>query len=382
MKNRTTLLLILGLLLAKISSAQTAGGSAFLDEELYSAFGSVIRITGYPAQDSAWPGYRLMDANGIMRTLSDVTGPAAPGESYSTSSLLMWSGMLPESKNFRIQTRFADFGGTCDLNNPDNRRSHDVVDPPSNYGNTPSSATYQSGPYSSCGGNTHFSQNTFAPVPLVTRAAWMYRACRRIGAQATTAQIVQMALRLRVPDPTPTPVGSNTNVSLESSNQVISDGRGDPATYNWCNLVPTPGENDYQSMFRAFYPGRNIPQIIDPSRSQTTTPTGVSSRRTSLSPTALVFTLNLPPVHAQGVLPLGGLNQAPQFREHLMALVAQSNAHIDTLPSTGPLRWQVFEDRCIPGPSGPLPTKEQVKAAAAWRAMLITMCMDPGWQVL
>jgi hypothetical protein len=65
-----------------------------------------------------------------------------------------------------------------------------------------------------------------------------------------------------------------------------------------------------------------------------------------------------------------------------MELVAQSNQYIDTLPSVGPSRWQTLENNCLPGQGTPPPNKDQVKAVTAWRALFMTMCMDPGWQVL
>ncbi len=385
MKNRSLILLILGFLLAKTASAQVGANAVMMSPELFQAFGSVISVTGYPAQDVAWPGYRLLDANGIMRVLSDVTGPAAPLDSHSTSSQIIWSGSWGDSGNFRIQTRFADFGSTCDLNNPnrvtDGHTANQLL-PPANYGNGLSQQV-QSGPYNSCGTNDQFSQNSFAPLPLTTRAAWMYRVCRRVGAEATSPQIAMMVARIRVPDPTPTPTPGPGNVSVSVLvGPVMADGHGsDPAlTYNWCTQISAPTESDYQALFRAFYPGRTIPQIIDPTRSQNT-PAKVSLRRTSLSPTALVFSMNLPLAKAQGPIAVGMINQAPQYREHLMALVSDSNQYIDSLPS-GYGGWEMLEDRCLPVPGAQLPNKEQVKALAAWRAMLITMCMDPGWQVL
>jgi hypothetical protein len=353
-----------------------------MNPELFQAFGSVISISGYPAQDVAWPGYRLLDANGVMRVLSDVTGPAAPLEPHSTASQHVWTGFGGGEFNFRIQTRFADFGSTCDLNNPSRTDDNQVTQnpPPPNYGNG-LSQTIQSGPYNSCGKNDQFSQNNFSPLPLTTRAAWLYRVCRRIGVGASSAQISTMVERIRVPDPTPTPTsGLNVSVVLEA---VRFDGNApDPAlSYNWCSRISAPNEADYQSLFRAFYPGRNIPQIIDPFRSLNTS-AKVNSRRTSLSPTALIFTMNLPGARAQGLISIGGATQAPQYREHLMALVTESNQYIDTLPSSGMTRWQALEDKCLPVPGAPLPNKDQVKALAAWRALFTTMCMDPGWQVL
>jgi hypothetical protein len=386
MKNRSLILLILGFLLAKTVSAQGSAGSAMMNPELFQAFSSVISASGYPAQDVAWPGYRLLDANGIMRVLSDVTGPAAPLDQHSTASQLIWTGPWGEAGNFRIQTRFADFGSTCDLNNPNritDGYTANQLPPPGNYGNGLSQMV-QTGPYNSCGTNDQFSQNNFAPLPLTTRAAWMYRVCRRVGAEATSAQIAMMVARIRVPDPTPTPVPGPGNINVAVlTNVAFADGSTvDPAqTYNWCSQISAPTESDYQSLFRAFYPGRTIPQVIDPTRSQYT-PSKVSARRTSLSPTALVFTMNLPSTWAQGFISVGGVNQAPQFREHLMALVTESNQYIDSLPQLGSSGWENMENRCLPSPGAPKPNKDQVKALAAWRAMLITMCMDPGWQVL
>ena len=386
MKNRSLILLILGFLLAKTASAVDYSGSTMMNLELYQAFSSVISASGYPAQDVAWPGYRLLDANGIMRVLSDVTGPAAPLAQHSTASQIIWTGPWGEAGNFRIQTRFADFGSTCDLNNPnrvtDGNTPNQLI-PPANYGNG-LSQTVQSGPYNSCGTNDQFSQNNFSPLPLTTRAAWIYRACRRIGAEATSAQIAMMVARIRVPDPTPTPVPGPGNVSVAAS--VVLDradsNTTDPAlTYNWCTQISAPTESDYQSLFRAFYPGRTIPQIIDPIRSQYT-PSKVSSRRTSLSPTALVFSMNLPSALAQGPISAIGVNQAPQYRELLMSLVNESNQYIDSMPQLGSSGWESMENRCLPNLSAPFPNKDQVKALAAWRAMLITLCMDPGWQVL
>jgi hypothetical protein len=384
MKNRSLILLILGFLLAKTVSAQGPGGTALMNPELFQAFGSVISVSGYPAQDVAWPGYRLLDANGVMRVLSDVTGPAAPLEQHSTASQYVWTGFGGGENNFRIQTRFADFGSTCDLNNPNRTDGNQVTQnpPPPNYGNG-LSQNIQSGPYNTCGGNDQFSQNNFSPLPLTTRAAWLYRVCRRIGVGASSPQIATMVERIRVPDPTPTPVpGTGLNVSVHQEVIRIDGATTNPAlSYNWCSRISAPTEADYQSLFRAFYPGRNIPQIIDPLRSQYV-PSKVSSRRTSLSPTALIFTMNLPAAKAQGLISVGGANQAPQYREHLMTLVTESNQYIDTLPSSGTTGWQALEDRCLPVPGAPLPNKDQIKALAAWRALFTTMCMDPGWQVL
>jgi hypothetical protein len=385
MKNRIYVLLILGFLLAKSASAQ-GGTGAMLDQELFSAFGTVINSTGFSAQDSAWPGYRLLDANGIMRVLSDVTGPAAPLASHSTSSQILWSGLSPVEGNFRIQTRYADFGATCDLNNPDRAGINDASLPLPNYANAVGSPppTFQSGHFNTCGGNAHFSQNTFSPAPLTTRAAWMYRVCRRLGAAATSAQITSMVERLKVPDPTPTPTpGGPGGGILVDTTTVALDGPNmtDPAlTYNWCNRISAPTEPDYQSLFRAFYPGRNIPQRIDPTRSQLP-PVRAGSRGSSISPTAAWMTGASSQAKAQWALPNVGISTAPQYREHLMELVAQSDQHIEALPSSGANRWQALEDSCLPSFGSPQPTKYQVKAVAAWRAMLITMCLDPGWQV-
>jgi hypothetical protein len=292
------------------------------------------------------------------------------------------------STGYMIQTRYADFGSTCDLNNPDRKDNNGASNPAPNYANglfsNPSPFNYQSGPFNTCGGNSHFSQNNFSPLPLTTRAAWMYRACRRIGAEATSAQIAMMVERVKVPDPTPTPIPASGVGQAIDVRPVNLDGTGtNPAmTYNWCTKISAPVESDYQSIFRAFYPGRNIPQIIDPSRSQNQQLQPGASSAKSIHPSTALLGLGAPPARADLLAPVLGANTTPQFREHLMALVTESNQYIDTLPSTGPLRWQALESPCMPGLGAPTPTKDQVKALAAWRALFITMCMDPGWQVL
>ena len=114
-------LFIMIMMNASFAQAQTRGGILNLiqdnSEVLFTALTGVLTSSGTAVQDSAWPGYRLMDANGILKVLSDITGPDTPGATYSTSSHLVWSA-FGYNQNLRIQTRFADFGGTCDLNNP------------------------------------------------------------------------------------------------------------------------------------------------------------------------------------------------------------------------------------------------------------------------
>ena len=55
---------------------------------------------------------------------------------------------------------------------------------------------------------------------------------------------------------------------------------------------------------------------------------------------------------------------------------------VEAITATGATRWQTLENPCMPGLGVPVPTKDQIKAVSAWRALFITMCMDPGWQVL
>ena len=392
MKNSLLLLgsLVFGFIAASPGAAFASGGGTVvsspvgvLDQDLYGAFATVLELSGVPVADTPWPGYRLLDANGVMRVLSDVTGPASPAGQYSTSSQLMWSGFGNNAKEFRIQTRYADFGSTCDLNNPTFQDSNNASAPVANYGNGLTSPVYQSGHYSSCENNDHYSQNNFTPVPLITRAAWMYRACRKLGSSASSAQIALMVERIRVPDPTPTPASPYNSSALSGVTLYGDASAPDPSlTYNWCTRVTAPAESDYQALFRAFYPGRTIPQIIDPLRSQNITVSpSASTLKKTVSGTAALMSLH-PGSAARAQVLVNPGSQTPRFKEKLTELVSLSDQYIGTLPSSGATGWPSLEDPCLPTPGAPNPNLEQVKAAAAWRALLITMCMDPGWQVL
>ena len=308
---------------------------------LFTALTGVLTSSGTVVQDSAWPGYRLMDANGILKVLSDITGADSPGATYSTSSHLVWSG-FGYNQNLRIQTRFADFGGTCDLNNPSGLDGNVVNAPTANYGNGLTSSVYQSGTFSTCDGNGHFSQNNMAPMPLMTRAAWMYRTCRLISVKATSAQIATLVARIRTPDPVPPP----TNGTLVYE-QIAIDFI--PTAYNWCSNITSPSGTDYNSLFRSFYPGRTIPQMVTNSSNPA----------------------------ARGVLDTTTYTPAPLYKEKLEDLVLVNSSFIDTLSS---YEQNNFEDRCTPG--GAIPSLDQVKALSAWRALFLTMCSDPGWNVL
>jgi hypothetical protein len=358
---------ILGFVLSflGLSSPAQAGGSllSLLQENgaaLFAALPGVITAQGTAVQDVAWPGYRLMDANGVLKVFSDVTGPDTPGATYSVSSQMLW-GVGPK---LRLQTRYADFGGNCDLNNPSSYIDWiEASAPQANYGNGLASTVYQSGTFNTCDGNAQYSQGAFSPTPYMTRAAWTYRACRLISTTATSAQIAYLAARVRNADPVATS-GTGVDVLIKTP----SFGETAPA-FNWCNSLSAPSGNDYNSMFRAFYPGRTIPQSVL-----------IHSQN---SPEALKV--------ASAMRPVGGwpnttpkplpnpvpVYSAPEYKEKLVDVVAASNAFIDTLSASD---QQSLESACVSG--GAQPTVEQIKAVNAWRALFLTVCMDPGWNLL
>jgi hypothetical protein len=356
-------------------------GSAGVDQ-LFAVLPNVMNANGTPPADIGWPGYRLMDANGVTKVFSDVMGPDSSNATFSTSSHLLWSG----AGQLRPQTMYADFGGTCDLNNPPpgGYYPYDYSYPLSNYGNdgmvrvvSPTvQVSYQSGTYSTCGGSSQFSQNVFSPIPLLTREAWMYRACRVLSVTSTAEQIAMLASRVRAADPTAGPshpggIGVAVDAAL-----IFADGATPPA-YNWCDHISAPADSDYQSLFRAFYPGRSIPKIVSPE-----VLSGAAVRTNAVKPRgkgapAWAALLGIQEAGAQFGSAIPVYNPTPQYQEKLMEVVGQSNIAIDAM---SPIQRNTLENVCVSG--GSIAPVDKIKAVNAWRAILLTMCMDPGWQVL
>ena len=371
MRNRFVILGFVLSFLGSMPSAHAGGSLLSLIQEngtaLFSVLPSVITTQGTAVQDVAWPGYRLMDANGVLKVLSDVTGPDTPGATYSVSSQMLW-GANPQ---LRLQTRYADFGGNCDLNNPSSYVDWiEASAPQSNYGNGLSSTVYQSGTFNTCDGNAQYSQGPFSPTPYMTRAAWTYRACRLISTTATSAQIAYLAARIRNPDP----VASGGTV-FDTPVKTSSSSGSAPA-FNWCTSVSAPSGNDYNSLFRAFYPGRTIPQAVL-IHAQTAP---VALRTASVKTSAVVRPIGGGPIPTVTPILLPEpvpVYSAPEYKEKLMDVVAASDIFINTLSASD---QQSLESPCVSG--GAQPTVAQIKAVNAWRALFLTVCMDPGWNLL
>jgi hypothetical protein len=284
------------------------------------------------AKAQSWSGDRLLDANGVLKVLADIMGPAGANLNYSTANTVNWS-ITPK---LHIQKAYADMGGNCDLLNPHKVIQHEAVDPPVSHSNGIASTVSQNGTFTSCFGNHIFSKNDFSPKALLTRAGWMYRLCRLVATRSTSLQVTMLSQRVKANDPV---AGSSLYVEQRLSS--LEAGATTTSVPNWCQIISAPTKVEIAKLFRTFYPGRVIPQI---------------QRDVSNS------------------YPIA---QQPLYLERLLELVSHSNALLDGETTQN---LNTLENPCVPG--GSYGDREQIKAVNAWRALFLTMCMDPGWQVL
>jgi len=365
-----TIISLITILSGPTAKAQTE----LLTPQLFEAMVMGINASGATVSDIPWPGYRIMDANGFLGLIGDVMGPFSQTKTYSTPSRILWS-QFPKLKP---QIRYDDFGGTCDYNNPslnfDNqvRNAAYAIDdyrerrPNYNTANGLESEEFQNGMFNTCDDNSQFTKENFTPVPLITRFAWVYRSCKMLSVRTKSQQIARFVNRIRSPDP----IATNPNIGTGYTPAIKVDandnnGQTVEPNYNWCTNISYPTPEDYQKLFRAFYPGRTIPKNLLTDFAQQGKAVSGSTTQVKRS----VSLLNASPLQ---------ITSYPRYYERLVDLVNESDAFIATL---GPSQLPDLEDNCNSASNSGTPTLENIKAINAWRALLMISCMDPGPQV-
>lgn len=371
-KSEIKLVFNLILILVNFSYFAHAQQDAF-SPQLFDALSLTVKIADGAAQDTSWQDYRLMDSNGFLSMIGDVLGPQSTQIQQPASSRILWS----QYPKLKPQIHFDDFGGTCDYNNPSMNFRNQVRNPQYALGDpketqpNPNSANgleseiYQDGVFNSCDNNPQFTRESFLPNPVLSRFAWIYRSCKMISVRATSEEITRFANRIQ---------------SFNPLNAILSD-KKETGKFNWCEKISLPTMEDYDSLFKAFYPGRSIPKspdfdygMVKVDRTFVDSTERKIPNRVSSAPPGPSSTPISPDPGREPRPPY-----VPMYYERLVDLVKESNEFISKLD---PSSYLEMESSCNGKTAGTMPTLEQMKAINAWRALLMVSCMDPGAQVL
>ena len=353
---------------------------------------AILFLSGTCTFADEWQNHRLMDARELLGVLDDVFA-------FESNAMMGLTYVGLKAYSLSISNRYAEFGGSCDLNN---EATQGLNFSTTNYGTNPGNANF-SIEYNSCDGRNEHSKGDFFPTPSLGRGALIHRLCRTLT--QAEAQFFSIAMRrIRAP--------ISASVSLGGPHQVLDSkigsqfvmGGGNPGQStqeNWCSLT-APNYDDLLKLYQMFYPGaRSVPRSSRTSSTLTAdaslqdaakriavenkiekegdsslldrvgswigevieTLEGDSKILSSLLPEALLPSQKEPP-------------SVSGFYEELLRAIQASNHAVEEMSAENLVE---LEGKCDGHLGTTPPNQSQVQAINAWRAAFMIMCEDPGW---
>jgi hypothetical protein len=359
---------------------------------------AILFLSGTCTFANEWQNHRLMDAREILGVLDDVFASQSASMGNPFGPQFFGSYVGSKASSFSILNRYAEFGGSCDLNNEATQGlNFSTVNSWTNAGNIPASIAYNS-----CDGRNEHSKGDFFPAPSVGRGALIHRLCRTLT--QAEAQFFSLAMR-RIRAPISASVSLSGPQVLDSrirSQFVMGGGNpGQSTQENWCSLT-APNYDDLLKLYQMFYPGaRSVPRSSRTSSTLTAdaslqdaakriatedeiekegdsslldrvgswigevieTLEGDSKILSSLLPEALLPSQKEPP-------------SVSGFYEELLRAIQASNHAVEEMSAENLVE---LEGKCDGHLGTTPPNQSQVQAINAWRAAFMIMCEDPGW---